>query len=70
MKTTEYPPTASKCDIEIIINGDHSRLRIDKLRGTVIRCDARGVGIQVDNRLEWLALVPIYFNKMKEELMD
>ena len=67
MKTTDCPPTASKCDIEIVLRGDHSRLRIDKLKGIVIRCEEGGVGIQFDDRLEWVALVPIYFHKMQEE---
>jgi len=34
---------------------------IDKLGGIVKRSDAHGVGIELDARLEWIALVPIYF---------
>ena len=61
METTNYPPVGSKCNIQIFLNGDHSRLQIDKLGGIVKRCDARGVGIEFDARLEWVALLPIYF---------
>jgi hypothetical protein len=68
METKNCPPTASKCIIEIIINGNHSNLRIEKLRGIVTRCDGNGAGIRFDDRLEWIALVPIYFHKIQEEL--
>ena len=68
METTNHPPTASKCGIEIVINGDHSRLTIDNLKGLVKRRDEHGVGIEFDDRLEWVALVPIYFHKIHEQL--
>lgn len=61
METTICPPTGSKCSIQIYLNGAHSRLIIDKLGGIVKRSDAHGVGIELDARLEWVALVPIYF---------
>ena len=70
IKTNERPSTTSKCDIEIVINGEHSCLRIEKISGIVVRCVEHGVGIQFNNRLEWIALIPIYFHKLKEELMD
>jgi len=69
MNTTECPPIASKCDIEIVIPGDHSCLRIEKIKGVVIRRVEYGVGIQFDDRLEWIALVPIYFHKIQKELI-
>ena len=70
METASNPPTASKCGIEIVINGDHSRLTIDNLNGLVKRSDEHGVGIEFDDRLEWVALVPIYFHKIHEQLKD
>ncbi len=70
MKSTECPPTASKCNIDIVISGEHSSLRIEKIRGIVVRYVEHGIGIQFDNRLEWIALIPIYFHKLKEELWD
>lgn len=70
MNTTECPPRGSKCKIEIVLNGDNSRLTIDKLMGVVKRCGKRGVGIEFDDRLEWVALVPIYFHKLKEQLVE
>jgi hypothetical protein len=70
METTEGPLTGSKCYIEIVINGGHSRLTIDRLSGLVKRCDEHGVGIAFDDRLEWVALVPIYFHKIQEQLTN
>ena len=70
METTECPPAGSKCKIEIVLNGDNSRLTIDKLTGIAKRCGKRGVGIEFDDRLEWVALVPIYFHKLQEQLID
>ncbi len=67
METAEGPPTSSKCDIEIVFPGDHSCLRIEKIKGVVTRRVEHGVGIKFDHRLEWIALVPIYFHKMQEE---
>ena len=68
MEATEIPSTASNCAIEIVLNGDHSRLTIDNFSGHVSRCDEHGVGIEFDHRLEWVALVPIYFHKIQEQL--
>ena len=70
METGDNPPAASKCDIEIVIKGNHSRLTIDNLSGLVKRSDQQGVGIEFDDRLEWVALVPIYFHKIHEQLTD
>jgi len=67
MEIVEGPPTSSKCDIEVVFPGDHSCLRIEKIKGVVTRRVDHGVGIKFDHRLEWIALVPIYFHKMREE---
>jgi len=61
MKTTICPAIGLKCNIQILLNGMHSRLQIDKLGGIVKRCDEHGVGIELDERFEWIALLPIYF---------
>jgi len=70
METTKNPLTDSKCGIEIVINGEHSRLTIDNLSGLVKRCDEHGVGIEFDDLLEWVALVPICFHKIHEQLTN
>jgi len=68
METVKGPPTSSKCGIEIVFPGDHSCLRIEKIKGVVTRRVDHGVGIKFDHRLEWIALVPIYFHKMQKEV--
>ena len=68
METSKCPPIGSECKIEIVLNGDNSRLTIDKLNGVAKRCDERGVGVEFDYRLEWVALVPICFHKLQEQL--
>jgi len=49
---------------------EYSCLRIEKIRGLVVRCAEHGAGVQFNNRLERIALIPIYFHKLKEELLD
>ena len=66
MKCDEYPPVDAQCNVEIVIKGNHSRLRIDDLKGQVVRCTQNGIGISFINRLEWVALIPIYYHKMQE----
>lgn len=70
MEAIESPPAASKCSVEIVIAGHHSCLRIEKIKGVIIRREKLGVGIRFNDRLEWIALVPIFFQKMKEELAE
>ena len=65
MKAVESPPIGSECDIEIVINGEHSSLRIDKLKAIVVRSGDNGVGFQFEDLLEWIALVPVYSQKME-----
>lgn len=67
MLTSECPTIHAKCEIEIVLQGDNSRLKIDRLKGILVRCDEYGVGINFDSRLEWIALAPIYYHKMREQ---
>lgn len=67
MVSADRPTISSKCSIEIVLDGDNSRLTIDRLKGMVVRSDDRGVGISFDDKLEWLALAPIYFHKMRDQ---
>ena len=70
METDDCPQVYYKCNIEIILEGEHSRLVIDNLSGSIIRNDDGGVGVRFDERLEWFSLVPFYFNKLREDLTD
>lgn len=67
METVNCPPENAVCEIEVILEGKHSRLMIDRLKGNVTRSEEKGVAIQFDERLEWVAMVPIYFHKMMEQ---
>jgi hypothetical protein len=66
MKAADYPPVDMRCEVEIVIRGNHSKLRIDELKGQVIRHNESGVGVKFIDRLEWVALIPIYYHKMQE----
>jgi len=70
MNTPDNPPTSSICDLEIVLQGDHSCLTIHEVAGVVLRSDEDGVGIQFNERLEWVALLPICFHKVHEHALD
>ncbi|WP_319547512.1 PilZ domain-containing protein [Desulfogranum marinum] len=65
IEASDPPPVGSVCELEIALQGSSSRLVIDKLKGTIVRHVNSGMAIRFDDRLEWIALVPIYFHKMK-----
>lgn len=54
------------CDIQIVLEGSHSELEINNLSGKIVRADDDGVAIRLDKRLEWFAIVPLYFRKIVE----
>jgi len=66
MKTDDRIPEAIECEIEIVMSGKYSRLKIDRLRGQVIRSEESGVGVEFAEHLEWVALIPIYYSKVQE----
>ena len=63
IKTDNSIDIAGSCDIQIVIEGNHSELEINNLSGKIVRTDADGVAVQLDKRLEWFAIVPLYFRK-------
>jgi len=70
MNTTGSPTVTSKCRLEVVLRGDHSCLTLHELTGSILRKDEFGVAIQFDNRLEWVALVPIFFHKMQKQQLE
>ena len=52
------------CDVQIVLEGNHSELEINNLAGTIVRNDEQGIAICFDNKLEWFSIVPIYFKKL------
>lgn len=57
---------SGNCDIQIVLEGSHSELEINNLSGKIVRADDDGVAIRLDKRLEWFAIVPLYFRKIVE----
>ncbi len=54
----------SNCCLSINLQGDHSRLIIDKLNAKVIRCDGDTIGVEFVEKMEWLALFYTYMKKL------
>lgn len=67
MEMNDCPKVGHQCDIDIIFEGNHSRLLIQGVGGSIIRSDEDGVAVHFDERLEWFILIPLYFHKMREQ---
>ncbi len=50
------------CEVEIVLNGDNSRLKIE-CRGSIVRCDENGMAVHFDSRMEWFPIVASYFQR-------
>ncbi len=61
------PADGQKCAIDIVFEGEHSRLKIENVAGYIIRNEEEGIGVRFDNRLEWFILIPLYYRKMREQ---
>lgn len=70
METGDNPPAASKCDIGIVIKGNHSRLTIDNLSGLVKRMMNKVLELSLMTDWSGVAVVPIYFHKIHEQLTN
>jgi len=66
MEVDDCPHVGCKCDISIILKGEHSRLEIKNVGGSIVRNDDDGVAICFDERFEWFSLIPLYFQKLGE----
>ena len=60
-ETERLPEVSKSYDIEIVLQGSHSRLAVDNLSGTVTRADNEGVAVVFSKSFEWLVLAPIFF---------
>lgn len=67
MEMDNGPEAGRKCEIEIVFKGQHSRLLIEDLGGTVSRSDEDGIAVHFDERLEWFVLIPLYFHKIQNQ---
>ena len=61
IETDRLPEVSKSYDIEIVLNGSHSRMVVDNLSGTVTRADSEGVAVEFSKSFEWLVLAPIFF---------
>ncbi|MBT8329763.1 MAG: PilZ domain-containing protein [Desulfofustis sp.] len=61
LETDRLPEVAKDYNIEIVLQGSHSRLAVDNLSGTVTRADSKGVAVEFSRSFEWLVLAPIFF---------
>jgi hypothetical protein len=68
MELNDCPNVGQRCDIDIVFQGKHSRLLIEKVGGTIIRSTADGMAVRFDERLEWFVLIPLYFHKVHDQI--
>jgi hypothetical protein len=61
LETNRQPEVSKSYDIEIVLQGSHSRLAVDNLSGTVTRTGDEGVAVEFSTPFEWLVLAPIFF---------
>jgi len=62
MQTDERPAVNSRFGVEIVLKGKHSEMVIGSMSAMVIRHDEIGVAVRFEERFEWFAMVPLYFN--------
>ena len=62
VETAERPELGTRFDVEIVLNGKHSQMILGSMTGRVVRIDDSGLAIIFDQRFEWFAMVPLYFN--------
>ncbi len=43
MEMKERPAVGHRCEIDIVFEGEHSRLKIENVVGSVIRCEQEGM---------------------------
>ena len=56
-----------ECDIQIVLEGEHSEMEINNVRGYIIRSDPKGLAIRFDEPFEWIAVVPALFRKYSNQ---
>lgn len=63
LETGNKPEVSENYGIEIILEGNHSRLVVDNISGIVTRSEDEGVAVEFTEKFEWLALVPIFYQE-------
>ena len=62
VETHEKPEPGGGYDIEIVLSGKYSQMILGSMTGKIVRTDDHGLAITFDQRFEWFAMVPLYFN--------
>ncbi len=63
MESQDTEDLTGECDIQIVLEGQHSEMEINNLSGYIIRSDEKGLAIRFDEPFEWIAVVPALFKK-------
>lgn len=66
VETAERPSPGSGFEIEIVLSGRYSQMVLGSMTGRVVRTDDHGLAVTFDQRFEWFAMVPLYFNTAAE----
>lgn len=66
MEMKDGPVVGHQCVIDIVFEGEHSRLKIENVAGSIIRSEEDGVAVHFDDRLEWFILIPLYYRKIRD----
>jgi len=67
LETAAKPEVLQTYGIEIVLEGNHSRLVVDNLSGVVTRGEDDGVAVEFSENFEWLVLAPIFYQESKME---
>jgi len=62
LETTAKPDLMQTYEIEIVLEGTHSRLIVDNLSGVVTRNEKDGSAVEFSEKFEWLVLAPIFYH--------
>jgi len=54
----------TECELQIIFQGNHSRLSVEAVRGQIVRCTQQEIAVHFAERLEWFVLIPLFYNKV------
>lgn len=63
MEVEDAEQHTGECDIQIVLEGEHSEIEINNLRGYIIRSDPKGLAIRFEEPFEWMSIVPALFSK-------
>lgn len=67
LETGEKPEISQSYEVEIVLEGKHSRLVVDNLWGIVTRNEDDGVAVEFAEKFEWLPLAPIFYQETNNE---